>query len=202
MATTSPGPTKILHLALWQRCRIGGFHGPHAAWTDYYGDEAAASLRRALMDPDVLTIAQDRSALTAPVLIEGTAHGVLMGGNLDMLRTSVGWACPSFDGAILLIEAVDMLIGAIDRSLTQLRRCGCLDGLRGIAVGQFIRSGERKDGKWSAVDVLFDHLGPLGVPVLGGVPIGHGPRPMTVPFGTPAVLDTAARTLTVQPGTR
>ena len=39
--------TTILHLALWQRCRVGGLHGPHAAWVDAFnGEEAAASLRR------------------------------------------------------------------------------------------------------------------------------------------------------------
>ncbi len=119
-----------------------------------------------------------------------------------MIRTSVGWTCPSFNGAILLIEAVDMAVGAIDRSLTQLIRSGCLEGLRGIAVGQFIRSGEPKEGKWSAVEVLLDRLGPLGVPVLGGLPIGHGPRAMTVPLGRPTVLDTTALTLTVEPGIR
>ena len=195
--------TTILHLALWERCRVGGLHGPHAAWLDdFNGDEAAASLRRALMDPQPVTIAQDPEALTARVLSDGTAQGALMGGNLDMIRTSVGWTCPSFDGAILLIEAVDMAVGAIDRSLTQLIRSGCLDGLRGVAVGQFIRSGEPKEGKWSAVEVLLDRLGPLGVPVLGGLPIGHGPRAMTVPLGRPTVLDTAALTLTVDPGTR
>ncbi len=52
--------TTILHLALWQRCRVGGLHGPHAAWVDdFNGEEAAASLRRALMDPQPVTIVQD-----------------------------------------------------------------------------------------------------------------------------------------------
>lgn len=191
----------ILHLTLWDRCEVGGFHGPNlGCWDDYYGEDAAESLRRALMEPRPLTVVQDREALTAEVLVEGEARGVLMGGNLDMLRTSVGWACPSFDGAILLVEAVDMAIGAIDRAMTQLLRSGRLEGLRGVALGQFLRSGDKREGKWSAVDVLYDRLSPLGVPVLGGLPLGHGPRPLTVPLGTSAFMDTAARTLTVQPG--
>src|SRR6185369_1877568 len=104
---------------------------------------------------------------------------------------SVGWACPSFDGAILLLEDVDKYIGRIDRALTQLLRSGCLAGLRGVAVGQFLRCAEEAPGKWSIVDVLYDRLAPLGVPVLGGLPIGHGPHPPTVPLGTTATLDTA-----------
>ena len=194
--------TTILHLALWKHCRIGGFHGPHVAWTDdYYGATAETSLRAALMDPEPLTIVQDRDSLTADLMVPGSATGVLVGGNLDSLRTSVGWACPSFDGAILLIEAVDMFIGAIDRALTQLLRSGQLEGVHGVAIGQFIRAGDKKAGKWSAIDVLRDRLEPLGVPVLGGLPIGHGPNPATIPLGTMAVLDTTTRTLTVQPAT-
>jgi muramoyltetrapeptide carboxypeptidase len=166
----------ILHLALWRHCRLTGFHGPHAGWDHhYYGDHAADRLRRALMEPEPLTIHQDPRELTAAVVIDRTASGILMGGNLAVLGRSVGWACPSFAGAILLLEAVDTFIGQIDATLTQLRRSGCLDGLRGVAVGQFIRSAEPKRGKWSAIDVLYDQLSGLGVPVLGGLPIGHGP---------------------------
>jgi len=191
----------ILHLALWKSCRLVGFHGPHVGWSDdYYGPRAAEVLRRALMEPELLTIGQDPRELTAKVVIEGAAIGILMGGNLDMLGTAVGWACPSFTGAILLIEDVDKHIGRIDRVITQLLRSGCLNGLMGVAVGQFIRSAEEKAGKWSIVDVLRNQLSPLGVPVLGGLPVGHGPCPLTIPLGTMARLDTAARTLTIDPG--
>ena len=193
----------ILHLAFWRECRLGGFHGPHAGWNaDYFGDDAADKLRRALMEPAPVTIRQDPHDITAKVIVEGTASGILMGGNLNMIGRSVGWACPSFAGCILLIEAIDTYIGQIDATLTQLRRSGCLDGVSGIAIGQFIRSAEPKAGKWSVIDVLYDQLGGLGVPMLGGLPIGHGPHPPTVPLGTMAVLDTADRSLTIDPAVR
>jgi muramoyltetrapeptide carboxypeptidase len=191
----------ILHLALWRHCRVTGFHGPHAAWdAKYYGNSSAEQLRQALMEPATLVLRQDPRELSADVNIEGAATGFLMGGNLGVLGRSVGWTCPSFAGAILLIETVDMFIGQIDSTLTQLRRSGCLDGLKGVAVGQFIGSAEPKRGKWSFIDVLQDHFGEMGVPVLGGLPVGHGPHPPTVPLGTMATLDTASRTLTVEPG--
>jgi muramoyltetrapeptide carboxypeptidase len=191
----------ILHLALWRQCRVACFHGPHAGWdAEYYGDGAAESLRRALMQPEPVTIHQDRNEITSSVVVEGAARGILMGGNLGMIGKSVGWACPSFAGCILLIETIDTYIGQIDSTLTQLRRAGCLDGLKGVAIGQFIRSAEPKSGKWSAIDVLQDQLGSLGVPILGGLPIGHGPHPPTIPLGTMATLDTAKGTLTVEPG--
>ncbi len=191
----------ILHLALWRECRAVGFHGPQIGWDDkYYGDSAAASLRQALMEPRQLIIQQDPKEITCDVCVPGTASGVFMGGNLSMIGRSIGWACPSFAGAILFLEAVDTEIGQIDAVLTQLLRAGCLVGLKGVAIGQFIRSAEPKKGKWSATDVLYDHFGALGVPVLGGLPIGHGPHPPTVPLGTLATIDTVSRSLTIQPG--
>jgi muramoyltetrapeptide carboxypeptidase len=154
------------------------------------------------MEPEPLTVRQDPGEITAEVVVEGTAKGILMGGNLNMIGRGVGWACPNFADAILLIEAVDTFIGGIDGTLTQLRRSGCLDGVKGVAIGQFIHSAEPIPGKWSAIDVLYDQLGNLGAPVLGGLPIGHGPHPLTVPLGTMATLDTKARTLTIEPGVR
>jgi muramoyltetrapeptide carboxypeptidase len=186
----------ILHLALWRECRLAGFHAP------YIGGDGSDQLRCALMDPETVTIRRDPREITAKVVIDGAATGFLMGGNLNMIGRAVGWACPSFSDAILLIEAVDTFIGQIDSTLTQLRRSRCLEGLRGVAVGQFIRSAEPKPGKWSVIDVLYDQLGELGVPVLGGLPIGHGEHPPTVPLGTVATLDTAAGTLTVEPAVR
>jgi muramoyltetrapeptide carboxypeptidase len=192
----------MLHLALANAGAAGAFHGPYVAWNDdYYGSEAAEQLRRALMEHDTITVRQDPAELTASLTTEGVLRGKLLGGSLAMLARAVGWCCPSFAGSILFIEAiVDEQLGAIDSALTQLTRSGCLEGLAGVAVGQFIRAGEGRPGKWSAIDVLRDRLTLLGVPVLGGLPIGHGPGSPTIPLGTHATLDTATRTLTIEPG--
>jgi muramoyltetrapeptide carboxypeptidase len=195
----------ILHLALWRQCRLPAFHGPYVGWSkEHNGGVAAEKLRRALMDPECLMICADPKESTAGLFDDrrttGSATGILMGGNLGMIARAVGWACPSFSGAILLIEEIDKYIGYIDSSLTQLRRSGCLDGLKGIAIGQFIRCAEPQAGKWSLSDILRDQLAPLGVPVLGGLPIGHGPAPATVPLGSEAKIDVAAGTLMVEPG--
>jgi muramoyltetrapeptide carboxypeptidase len=193
----------ILHLAMWHHCRISGFHGPYMAWDERFCGRAAEGwLRRALMEPQLVTIRQDAAEITSKVVRPGTASGILIGGNLNLIGRAIGWTCPSFAGAIFFLEAVDTEIGQIDAILTQLRRAGLLDGLKGVAVGQFIRSAEPKPGKWSVIDVLHDHFSGWGVPVLGGLPVGHGPNPLTIPLGTMATLDTTARTLTIEPGVR
>ena len=59
------------------------------------------------------------------------------------------------------------------------------------------------------VDTLASFVGHLGVPVLGGLDIGHdlvgadgGPDQFAVALGAPATLDTVAGTLTVGPCVR
>jgi hypothetical protein len=130
------------------------------------------------MEPESQITYQDRNESSAPVTIESAATGFLIGGNLIAIVRAVGWTCPSFAGAILFIKAIDTLIGQIDGALSQLRRSGCLEGLKGVAVGQFIRSAEPQRGKWSFIEVLGSQLDELDVPVLGGLPIGHGPFPL------------------------
>jgi muramoyltetrapeptide carboxypeptidase len=77
-----------------------------------------------------------------------------------------------------------------------LRKAGHLNGLSGVAVGQFTKF--KPSGGLTIIDLLRDHLGRLNVPVLGGLPLGHGDRPLTVPVGSMALLDTASRTLTIR----
>lgn len=95
-----------------------------------------------------------------------------------------------------------MQLGHIDRQLTMLKNAGHLDGVRGIAVGQYVNCGPDAvaSGDWTVIDVLRDRLARLGVPILGGLPIGHGEHPVAVPVGTTATLDADAGTLTVEPG--
>jgi muramoyltetrapeptide carboxypeptidase len=91
----------------------------------------------------------------------------------------------------------------IDRSLVQLKRSGWLDGLAGVAVGQFVGCAHHHPAKArpTVSDVLAEELGPLGVPVLGGLPIGHGAEQVAVGLGVPAVLDADAGTLSIEPVT-
>ncbi|WP_055495754.1 LD-carboxypeptidase [Streptomyces sp. TP-A0356] len=172
-----------------------------ALWT---GPASAEALRRALMTTDPVILHRDTSQATAAVTVEGTATGVLVGGNLDAIRTEAGAGLPSLKGAILFLEHQRGTgLGEVDRALTQLTRTGALEGLRGVALGQFLGFDQDADdstlGGWGIADVLRDRLTRLGVPVLGGLPAGHGLHPPTIPLGTQATIDTVEGTLTVQP---
>jgi muramoyltetrapeptide carboxypeptidase len=194
-----------LQMALCCRTGLATVHGPGAAWLDERtGPEAADSLRRAVMTADPVVIKAREGEETSPVRLQevpGTATGTLLGGNLSLLCSSVGTAdMPDLRGAILLLEEVCEPPYKVDRMLVQLRRAGALEGLAGIAVGQFT---DCADG-WgtSIVDVLTEQLGAVGVPVLGGLPVGHGRDQLSVPLGVPATIDVSTGTLAVEPAVR
>ncbi|RSN29227.1 LD-carboxypeptidase [Amycolatopsis sp. WAC 04169] len=186
-----------LHLALWRHCGLAGIHGFLAH------PRSAAATRRLLMDGEPAVLHRDPRAMTIAAEVPGTASGELVGGNLGTLAHAVGIGLPSLSGAILFLEAErTMGLGQIDRQLTQLIRSGALDGVRGIALGRFPGFEDFTDRGWTLVDVFKDRLGSLNVPVLGGIDVGHGPDPLSLPLGPAAILDTEAGTLTVEPAVR
>ncbi|MER7456423.1 LD-carboxypeptidase [Micromonospora sp. NPDC126480] len=191
-----------LQFALWRGARLAGVHGPGAAWRDERTTlESAQSLHAALTTTERVTVAAREGEETYAVRAPGRATGRLLGGNLCLIVASLGTAdMPDLTGAVLLVEEVQEPPYKVDRMLTQLRRAGVLEGVAGVAVGQFT---ECADG-WAVdvADVLRERLGDLGVPVLGGLPIGHGAGQLTVPVGTEAVLDADTGTLTVAPAVR
>ena len=193
-----------LHLSLWRHCRLATIHGCLA------GLRATTSVRQLLTSTERLTLTSDPNALSAAIHMPGRAVGPLIGGNLREVAGSVGTRLPSLHGAILLLEDERKIgLGQVDRQLTHLLRSGALEGVRGVALGLFTGFDEYRDCGWSVVDVLHDRLGQLGVPVLGGLMLGHGgvgddggPDQFAATIGATAVLDSEAGTLTVGPCVR
>lgn len=186
----------ILQLALLRAGVGGAIHG--ALQGDDRGTEASPgnpSLAALLTETGPVSLAALAEEPTAVLTTGGRVEGRLVGGNLDMLATGAGWAVPRLHGCILLLEAVNMFLGQVDRQLTMLRKGGHLDGIVGIALGQF--TDFKPSGSWTIIDLLRQHLAPLNVPILGGLPLGHGPNARSLPMGRMTVLDAAAGELVV-----
>ena len=183
-----------LHVALWEGAGLAGVHGC------IDGERAITSVRALLMGGEGVTLHRDPEALTAAVEVAGHANARLLGGNLRAVAGFVGTGLLNLDGAILLLEDERTRgLGQVDRELNQLRRSGALNRIAGIALGRCPGFEGYEDRGWTLLDVLQDQLCGLGVPVLGGLNVGHVLSPLAVPLGPQAVLDVAAGTLTVQP---
>lgn len=194
-----------LHLAFDREANLVTFHGPMVA--AFGGAKAfnAAGLRRALESAEPLGVIPwpepvDDEAPRPVALRPGVAEGPIIGGNLSLLAGMVGtpWA-PNFAGRIVLIEDIDEDPYRMDRMLLQLRQSGSLTGAAGILFGDSPSCMDSRDGKPSLtlLQVIEDHLGDLGIPILYGFPCGHTAYRATIPFGVRARLDATAGTLTM-----
>ena len=195
----------ILHMALLTHGILGGIHG--APWdAQDFGRATAESFVKAVTSTEPITIHSTKSEHTYTLTTRGKAEGILIGGNQDSIATGAGWALPNFDKAILLIEAVNLRLGHIDRQLTMLINTGIIRNVVGVVIGQYTDCGAGTDPttnvKCTEIDILRDRFGHLGVPILGGLPIGHGKNPIALPIGTMSTLDADAGTLTVTAGVK
>ncbi|CAM3120241.1 S66 peptidase family protein [Stackebrandtia soli] len=189
-----------LHSALYVH-GVASVAGPVVTtFANDHDTETAEALRRALMTTDPVTVrAIDGEPTIALTSGEGTVTGPLLGGNLSLIVDAIGTGTlPDYTDAILFMEEVNEEPYRADRILTQLLRSGVFDGVAGLALGQFTGC-EDDDWDWDILDVLRDRLEPLNIPILGGLPIGHGDNPRTVPFGPTATFDLTTKTLTATP---
>jgi muramoyltetrapeptide carboxypeptidase len=107
---------------------------------------------------------------------------------------------PDFRGSILFLEDVDENIHRIDRMLTQLRLAGVLQQLAGFVFGDcanclpFPGPGQGFGG-FTLIEVLRDHIQPLGIPAWEGAMIGHMTDQWTLPVGAEVEIDAARGTM-------
>jgi len=193
-----------LHESIRQRTGLATFYGPglHSVGategSDFTREQMLARLRgsvgdvpRAPDDPYARALAGGR--VTAPIV----------GGCLWLLVQTMGtpWEFRA-DGSILFFEDVNLPAWQLDGMLVQLKAAGKLDGVLGVVVGEIAKS-EFPDVRSgfprvkSIEEVLENRLGGPGVPVLYGLPLGHGKHLATLPLGVTCTLDADARTLSV-----
>ncbi|MDR8409262.1 LD-carboxypeptidase [Nonomuraea sp. 3-1Str] len=176
-----------LHHVFAAELGVPTLHGPMPACDTIAGGDAPEPVSwehlRAALTGQAPPVTGDRA------LAPGRAEGVLAGGNLSLLASMCGTRHhPSFDGKIVLLEDIGEEPYRIDRMLTQLLQAGAFDGVRGLVLGSWVDCGD-------PAPVLRDRLLPLGVPVLAGLPVGHGSPQLSVWLGAPAVIDTESCSL-------
>ena len=179
-------------------CGIVSFHGPMVEGRFARGPEG--------YDVDtfmrVLGHAGPAGEITHPgleILRPGEARGMLIGGTLTQLVSSLGtpYAFSPPPGHVLFIDETGERPYKIDRMLTQLRLSGILARASAIVFNELPRC-EETAGNVPVRSVVADCLSDFPGPVLFGLPSGHTPgATLTLPFGVEARV--VARG---EPGTR
>lgn len=176
---------------LWMRRRWVGFYGPMLA----AGLDAGAGAAKGYDKGSFLAaVSGGLSAWTVKLqgesLSAGEAEGRLLGGCMTLVETTLGtpWELDTRD-VLLLLEDRAMKPWQVDRALMHLKQAGKFDAVRGFLLGDFPECEPPSTASPSVRDVSARILGPLGVPIVFGAPVGHTMRPMlTVPLGVRARL--------------
>jgi muramoyltetrapeptide carboxypeptidase len=185
-----------LEIFLWHALGWTSIYGPMVAAGLEGGAGAAkgydeASFRNAIGVGAGATDSAWSMNLQGDALSTGSAEGVLLGGCLTLVATTLGtpWELDT-RGAILVLEDRGMKPWQVDRALIHLQQAGKFKDVRGIVLGDFPDCAAPLEGSPTVLDVCERILKPLGIPIVFGAPVGHTVRPMlTVPLGVRARLD-------------
>ncbi|MEM6352731.1 MAG: LD-carboxypeptidase [Cyanobacteria bacterium P01_D01_bin.14] len=168
----------------WSREGVVGVHGPLLTTL---GKEPEWSVTR-LFD----WVERHRlPPLQGEAWVPGTATGRLLPANLTVATCLLGTRHePELNGTILAFEDVTEAPYRLDRMLTHWRMMGKFDGVKGIAVGRFSQC-EPPAGipSFTALEVLKERLGDLGIPVVANLPFGHDGENGALPVGIRAVVN-------------
>ncbi len=128
-------------------------------------------------------------------LAPGRARGPLMGGNLTLFCHLLGtpWF-PELTGAVLFLEELGEPAYRLDRCFTQLILAGVFERVVGVALGSL---SEQAEDPPELLETAVERLSGLGLPVVTGLPFGHGPLNRPLPLGALAELDGQAGTFAV-----
>lgn len=180
--------------AIWDRCGLVTLHGPMVVGlggrTD---DDSVARLFQAFTNPAKLPDLQADGDVDSWCISPGVANGVVCGGNLSMLAATAGTPYQLVtDGRILLLEDLAEAPYRLDRLLTQLRLAGMFESCAGLAFGELLGCDPPRGAVYALDEVIRDSLADLPIPIVWGLPFGHGSRNMTFPVGVQGELDAQA----------
>jgi len=199
-----------LHTAIHHHTGLVTFYGPGLAGVDDSERDrdqrkfVQRHLLRALTSTEALGVVPRRPDDDyLRTLSGGRVSAEMVGGCLWLLGQTIGtpWQI-DLGGRIFFFEDVHAPAWYIDGILNQMAQAGMLKDVAGVVVGELVDCDWKENAAdfpqmLSIEDVLERYLEPLHVPVLYGLPLGHGKHLVTTPLGAAVTLDADARTLTI-----
>ena len=166
---------------------IESIHGIMPGLFHKSGMEASIESLRKVLFGEPVEIAAPNHSLNKL----GTASGPVVGGNLSIINNIIGTASDiDTTDKILFIEDLDEYLYHIDRMMVHLKRAGKLQRLKGLVVGGMSDMNDNPTpfGK-DAYEIIQEHVSSYDYPICFGMPIGHEPKNMAVPFGRQGFLN-------------
>ncbi len=107
---------------------------------------------------------------------QGSAEGILIGGNLKTIETLAGSASDiKTDGKILFVEDTGEYLYSIDRMFWNLKRTCKLKNLKGLIIGGFkVKPDDPGEEFGKTVqDIVLEKIKDYSYPVCFDFPVGH-----------------------------
>jgi muramoyltetrapeptide carboxypeptidase len=177
-----------------QRAELVTFHGPMVGGLAANPGTAEALL--AFLSGDRLGWNLEARDIIQP----GTAEGVIVGGCLSVIVSTLGTPYETqTKGRLLFLEDVNEKPYRIDRMLTQLRQAGKLSDVAGIIFGEMHGCVAEPNEAVTVREVIRQAFANDPYPVVFGLPTGHGTGAATLPLGIRARLAGERLTLLESP---
>ena len=196
----------VLHHALWQKCGLITFHGPHpndgfghprglpamadeAFWTGLRADRQSDDGYEMRVPPQGGPTVDDKGEV---------ATGRLLGGNLALACSLMGTPFQvNYQNAILFLEDVGEPPYRVDRMFAQLQIAGILRKIAGVLFGQFTDCDAPDERSLGIDQVVQDYFGDIQKPMIRDFPAGHVQDNCLLPLGAKVEMNTHLPTLRV-----
>lgn len=184
----------VLHGHIYRSFGIPTIHGPMPSTIPQATPTSLETLRKALFGEE---ISYEYESLFDTV--DGTAEGVLIGGNLAILVSVSGSISePDYTDKILFIEDVGEYYYSVDRMMRMLKRAGKLKNLKGLIIGGFTEMKDSNPGfGFSAEEIILDLVREYGYPVATNFPAGHIDNNQSLILGRNVVLQVNKNSITL-----
>lgn len=184
-----------LNINFNQKCGFITFHGPmvKSNMLNDYDEFTKSNFEKALNMEDEL-ILKNPEGEDFEVMVEGSAEGTIVGGNLSLITSMIGTPYEiDTKGKILFIEEVSEDVCRIDRMMYQLKYSNKFNDATGIIFGDFTDCENARDKDYTYVDMFKDILKDYENPVMYNIQSGHCFPMSTIPLGTNCKIDTKAK---------
>lgn len=190
------------HMALFTKCHMVGLHMDDVTFG--FGGENPKLVKEFFKK---FLMEESPAGIIKPLTEweewkQGSAEGVLIGGNLHLLTNLIGtpYFPPKefFDGSILFWEEVGQPLHNIARYLTHLKYAGVLDKISGMLVGKitYIKPPREKGIKVpTSKEMVLEILKDYKFPIMANMDFGHFTVNIPMPIGIKVSFDTSKKEL-------
>jgi len=189
-----------LHIMINQHCGFVTYHTPMASTELCTGaDEYTVDCLKTMLFKETLYELKNPDGMPMKTLVGGCACGILTGGNLSLVSSSLGTPYEiDTRGKILFLEDVGEEPYRIDGMMNHLKAAGKFKDCAGIMLGYYTDCvAEHPEKSLTLTQVFEELIVPEHKPAVMNVACGHSLPSMSLPLGKAIELNSISGKITV-----